>query len=119
MHILLLHISANLYSANVYYRHLLHDISANVYSANSLSLVNTGTNIPRLIDKVMVRETISIIKNWKAAGPSGVVMGKGTNGKGSMRSRRSRIWHDHRLNKSDYSRSYYSRMGAYQCCKLL
>ena len=43
------------------------------WDRNSLSQTDTVSSIPCLIDKGMVRESISKTKNEKNAGPSGVV----------------------------------------------
>ena len=40
---------------------------------NSLSQAETVKNVPHFIDKDMIRESISKMKNEKAAGPSGLV----------------------------------------------
>ena len=44
-----------------------------VLGRNSSSHVDTVNNVPHLIDKDMIRELISKMKNRKAAGPSGLV----------------------------------------------
>ena len=43
------------------------------WNRNSLSKVDTLGRIPRLMDKDMVGESLSKMKNRKAAGPSGVL----------------------------------------------
>ena len=44
-----------------------------VLGRNSSSRVDAVNNVPHLIDKDMIRELISKMKNRKAAGPSGLV----------------------------------------------
>ena len=43
------------------------------WKKNSFSQANTASGVPRLLEKDMVRESISKMKNGKIAVPSGVV----------------------------------------------
>ena len=45
-----------------------------VWDRNSLSQADSVSDIPLVIDKYMVRESISNMKNEKAAGPSGIML---------------------------------------------
>ena len=52
------------------WKHLNTDLA---WDRNSLSQADTVINVHHLIEKDMVRESISKMKNGKAAGPLGVV----------------------------------------------